>query len=395
VKIGIMILIFYLAYFVNSQFGATNDVDSDDMIMQMRKFLDVYAERLKKNQNRKEAYKLLLPSGRGGGHESKVKFSENFDLKSLKEEIESFLETLNKIREKQLKSMREEKQNVEEKNIDLSTKFKILSNRMNIFKNDFSKIKTDYNNKNHDKIYLISESKNLETKNTNNMDEISQKSKSLYQKLRKFDKEVNKFNVTDSVLENDLENVDKLTKLQLQSYKIENDMDSLNSRIISDQKFNFYLENLNNLINKNLNITNAKNKKLQDSIINKQVKLENLKKDIKFKYETYESLNKTFARLEGVHNEYTDVLKNMEETLNSLKSKKRIILDNIEEKKKQNNIKGKTIKTVLGGYQSRLQKADLTKIKYDKDRDEISQIKNRIKQLIEKENLIFRKQKIK
>ena len=111
------------------------------MVMKMKKFLDVYTEQLKKNQNKKEAYKLIIPAE--DDHKSITTYTENFDLKSFKEEIESFIETLNKIvilliiqRENNLKTSREEKQNVEEKNIDLSTKFKILTNRMNIAKND-------------------------------------------------------------------------------------------------------------------------------------------------------------------------------------------------------------------------------------------------------------------
>ena len=56
---------------------------------------------------------------------------------------------------------------------------------------------------------------------------------------------------------------------------------------------------------------NYKNKKvrfnlnqIQDNLINKQIKLENLKKNIKFKYETYDNLNKTFSKLKDIKHEY-------------------------------------------------------------------------------------------
>ena len=94
------------------------------------------------------------------------------------------------------------------------------------------------------------------------MEEVNKKNKIQYENLRNYDKQVQKVNVTENIFENDIKNSDKLIKLKLQNFKILNDIESVKSRFVSDQKFNFYLENLDNLINKNLNGTNLKNNKV-------------------------------------------------------------------------------------------------------------------------------------
>ncbi len=94
------------------------------------------------------------------------------------------------------------------------------------------------------------------------------KNDKLYKKLRKFDKDLLKVNITKNVYEKDILNSDKLAKINIQEFKISNDKDFLKNKFISDQKFNFYLDNLKNLIEKNLNQTNYKNKKVSEIIVN-------------------------------------------------------------------------------------------------------------------------------
>ncbi len=90
------------------------------------------------------------------------------------------------------------------------------------------------------------------------------KNDKLYKKLRKFDKDLLNVNITKSIYEKDILNSDKLAKINIQEFKISNDKDFLKNKFISDQKFNFYLDNLKNLIEKNLNQTNYKNKKVSE-----------------------------------------------------------------------------------------------------------------------------------
>jgi hypothetical protein len=97
---------------------------------------------------------------------------------------------------------------------------------------------------------------------------VKNKNDKLYKKLRKFDKDLLKVNITKNVYEKDILNSDKLAKINIQEFKISNDKDFLKNKFISDQKFNFYLDNLKNLIEKNLNQTNYKNKKVSEIIVN-------------------------------------------------------------------------------------------------------------------------------
>ena len=114
---------------------------------------------------------------------------------------------------------------------------------------------------------MISENRNLQSKNKKSIDDVKKKNDKLYENLRIFDKDLLKLNMTENIYETDLKNSEKLTKLDIQSFKIQNDIDSLKNRFISDQKFNFYLENLKNLIERNLNVTNYKNKKVIINLI--------------------------------------------------------------------------------------------------------------------------------
>ena len=175
----------------------------------------------------------------------------------------------------------------------------------------FSKIKNDFNSKYRNKVYLISENRNLQSKNKKSIEDVKKKNDKLYDNLRKLDKDLLKLNVTENIWETDLKNSDEMTKLEIKNFNIQNNIDSLKNRFVSDEKFNFYFENLKSLIGKNLNVSNYKNKKvrfnlnqIQDNLINKQIKLENLKKNIKFKYETYDNLNKTFSKLKDIKHEY-------------------------------------------------------------------------------------------
>ena len=95
VSVFLLILLCNLTLFTSQITDNNVEIDSDEMVMKMKKFLDVYTEHLKKTQNRKEAFKLIIPSE--DDHKTITTYTENFDLKNFKEELESFIETLNKI----------------------------------------------------------------------------------------------------------------------------------------------------------------------------------------------------------------------------------------------------------------------------------------------------------
>ena len=78
-----------------------------------------------------------------------------------------------------------------------------------------------------------------------------------------------------------------------------------------------------------------------------------------------------------------------------MKLKKKIIMDNIEEKKKLKKIKKNIIEDVLNKLEKNLQRINKDRNPLIRYRKEISEINTRMKNLLMKENLIFRKNKIK
>ena len=91
----------------------------------------------------------------------------------------------------------------------------------------FSKIKNDFNSKYRNKVYLISENRNLQSKNKKSIEDVKKKNDKLYDNLRKLDKDLLKLNVTENIWETDLKNSDEMTKLEIKNFNIQNNIDSL------------------------------------------------------------------------------------------------------------------------------------------------------------------------
>jgi len=96
----ILIYSYIIIFLSNIKFHSFQEIDnlpeveSDEMVLKMKKFLDVYAARIKKNQNRKNALKIIIPSK---NNKNTAIYSENFSLKGFKDDIERFIDSVNKI----------------------------------------------------------------------------------------------------------------------------------------------------------------------------------------------------------------------------------------------------------------------------------------------------------
>ena len=109
------------------------DSDPDEMIYKIKNFLDVYSKQLQ-NKRYKKVSKVYVPTT-NKTHNS-IQYIETLNLDEVKQDVESFIDFVKKIQEKDMKNKREEKQQLEEKNIDYSTKNKILTSRINLANNE-------------------------------------------------------------------------------------------------------------------------------------------------------------------------------------------------------------------------------------------------------------------
>jgi Na+/phosphate symporter len=88
-------------------------------------------------------------------------------------------------------------------------------------------------------------------------------------------------------------------------------------------------------------------------------------------------------------------LHELDESVNFMKSKKKILRENIVEKHKEKKLFKKTIDDNLKTLDNTLKKYDPDRIMLDNYKNEVKQIGNKIKSMIVKENNIFNKDKIK
>jgi hypothetical protein len=90
-----------------------------------------------------------------------------------------------------------------------------------------------------------------------------------------------------------------------------------------------------------------------------------------------------------------DSLRQIEEEIGILKSKKGILNENINFKIKQKKLSKKNIEGVLLNLENQLDKYDIEEFSLNRYRKDITNINNRMKNILSKENMIFRKNKIK
>jgi hypothetical protein len=85
----------------------------------------------------------------------------------------------------------------------------------------------------------------------------------------------------------------------------------------------------------------------------------------------------------------------LEDNISYIKSKKKIIKENIIEKKKERKVYKLTIEGKLKELDHKLKEYDIDTLTINNYKDQIGRINNRIKDLLTKENNIFNKNKLK
>jgi hypothetical protein len=374
-------------------FGSESAPDPDDVIYKMKNFFDTYTENLKNSV--KSVDKLYLPNN-STTDENAVYVSE-FDPNSLKRLSQNIVEENNQMREKDLRNIREDKQIVEEKNIDMQTKNKILNSRTNIASSERNKLMNDYGEKNNRKNALESDVKSLKSKLDNLSSDSNSKITQIKMNIKKYDDVINNIPsiLNEKVFEDELKIQNQLEKLGTEIFKSAFESDFYMNHNQTKIDFIIKADTLNKIFANGLNQIKTKNLNLENSIRNKTGIIDKIKKEIEEKYNIFEKMNNTISKLHLIQADYSKALRNADENLNLMKSKKRIILDNIEEKKKQRKIKKITIEKVLDDLEKELDKYNVDNLSVNKYRKDISSVNNRIRNLIVKENMIFKKNKIK
>lgn len=88
-------------------------------------------------------------------------------------------------------------------------------------------------------------------------------------------------------------------------------------------------------------------------------------------------------------------MRQIDEEISVLKSKKGILNDNINFKRKQKILSKKNIEGVLFNLENQLDKYDVEEFSLNRYRKDITRINNNMRNILNKENMIFRKNKIK
>ena len=373
------------------QLNENNEVimDTDDMIYKMKTFFDNY---YKKSQNHMfDVDKIIQPSKK----ENNIEYVRNFDLNQFLSKGQNYIDENILFLEKDLKNLREEKSILEEKNLDLTTKNKILNSRNNIASNENNKLSNDYNEKknimdsNESNInQSIKKSEDLLKENINKLEIIINKAKNYAEKIKSLTLNEKVFE-EDLTMQNNLEHlINEVFKADFESefYKIHN------KRV---EEYTPKIKELEEIFKNSLNEIKQKKEKLEMNIEKETESLKEIKSKIKNKLEVFDSLNTTQIQLKNVENSYINTLKSIEETINVMKGKKEIIEENIQEKKKQRKISKKSIEELLDNLERQLDKFNIDKISVNNYRKDISSINKRMKNLLTKENMIFKKNKIK
>ena len=88
-------------------------------------------------------------------------------------------------------------------------------------------------------------------------------------------------------------------------------------------------------------------------------------------------------------------MRQVDEEVTILKSKKKIIQDNINHKKNQKISSKRNIENVLSNLEKQMDNYNVEEISLNKYRKEITSINNNLRNILTKENMIFKKNKIK
>jgi len=88
-------------------------------------------------------------------------------------------------------------------------------------------------------------------------------------------------------------------------------------------------------------------------------------------------------------------LRRIDDEITILKSKKKIIQDNITHKKHQKLNSKRDIENVLANLEKQMDKHNVEELSLNKYRTEITSINNNLRNILTKENMIFKKNKIK
>jgi hypothetical protein len=374
--------------FLSSE-NVSNIVDPDDMIMKMKEFFDNYAVKLKNNMKRVD--KILIP----GVNKPEPVYTSNFNLEDLSKKAQNFIEENNQIREKDLKVVRETKQNVEEKYIDLITKNKILNSRVNVGNSEQTKLMNDYNEKNNKKKTLESEIKQEKEKSNTLTNDNAEKLKTIKKNLIQYSDKIKNLQLNEKVFEDEIGIENKLENLKTKIFKTDFEMDFMKNQNNTKIDFIHKAKILDDIFSKRVSDLKNKINLVQSSIANKTEIITNLKNKIQEKFDTFENLNNTINNLKLIQTDYKNALRDLEEGLSFMKSKKKIILENISEKKKQRHIRKKTIENVLDNLEKELDKYNVDKISVNKYRKDITNLNSRLRNMLIKENMIFKKNKIK
>jgi hypothetical protein len=367
-----------------------NNIDSDDLIFQMKSFFDSYANKLKNSM--KGVDKLIIPSNTSV---PEIVYSTSYDLDDFKKQTGNFLEDNIQMREKDLKNQRESKQNVEEKYIDLITKNKILKSRINIANSENNKMTNDFNEKINLKTSQETELKDFKEKSEKFIFDNYEKLQILKNFTRAYDDKIQKLKFNETVFEDEMKIQNNLEKLKTEIFK--SDFETQFILNLNSSKSDFIIKAiaLDDLFKRKRDDIQVQILVAEANIKNKTDTIKNFKREIENKYLTFDNLNNTVGKLKNIQSDYKNALRELEETLSRLKSKKSIIEENIADKKKHANIRKRTIESILNNLEKKLENYNVDKINVNKYRKDITNINSRLRNMLNRENMIFMKNKIK
>lgn len=190
---------------------------------------------------------------------------------------------------------------------------------------------------------------------------------------------------------------------------IQNILENLRTDIFKSDFENQFILNLNSsktdFIIKAIELDNLFKRKRDDievqisvaeaGIKNKTDTIKKFKREIENKFLKFDNLNNTVSKLKNIQFDYKNALRELEENLSRLKSKKSIIEENIADKKKHGNIRKRTIESIINNLEKKLDKYNVDKIVVNKYRKDIRNINSRLRNMLNRENMIFIKNKMK
>jgi hypothetical protein len=367
-----------------------NNIDSDDLIFQMKSFFDSYANKLKNSM--KGVDKLIIPSNTSA---PEIVYSTSYDLDDFKKQTGNFLDDNIQMREKDLKNQRESKQNVEEKYIDLITKNKILKSRINIANSENNKMTNDFNEKINLKTSQETELKDFKEKSEKFIFDNYEKLQILKNYTRAYDDKIQKLKFNETVFEDEMKIQNNLEKLKTEIFKSDFETQFILNLNSSKSDFIIKARALDDLFKRKRDDIQVQISVAEANIKNKTDTIKNFKREIENKYLTFDNVNNTVGKLKNIQSDYKNALRELEETLSRLKSKKSIIEENIADKKKHANIRKRTIESILNNLEKKLENYNVDKINVNKYRKDITNINSRLRNMLNRENMIFMKNKIK